>query len=317
MKVIDLSVDSMVTVELEHVYAIGVFDGVHVGHQEIIRTAQSRARQLGVRSGVVTLDPHPSVVVGSGQIDLSLMPLQERLEIIDEMSIDTAVVLRFDRKLASMSAYSFAKEVLVDRLRIAAAVVGENHSFGRGAEGNAAELRRIGVDLGFDVEVVAPFAIDGTVVSSTLIRNLVASGDVAQAGKYLGRPFRMRGVVVEGNHLGKQLGFPTMNIYPQEEQVVPARGVYLSTVTIEGDQQQRWGICNVGLKPTVPTDRLVVEIHVLDYDEQVYGRTIEISFLSYLRGERRFSSLDELKAAIASDERAARRWIADKDRCRI
>lgn len=310
MEVIDFSVDSMVTVDSRHAYAIGVFDGVHLGHQEVIGVAQSRARQMGIRSGVVTLDRPPSLTLNSSRSGLSLMSLDQRLEIIDGLGIDTTVVLRFDRTLASMPAYDFVKEILVDRLRVGAAAVGENHSFGVNAEGRVADLRLIGMQLGFDVNVVPPVTVDGAVVSSTLIRSLVSSGDVTRAARFLGRPFRIRGSVVEGKHLGQRLGFPTMNLYPHNEQVVPARGVYVATVAIEGDQEPRWGICNVGLKPTIPADRLLVEVHVLDYDRQVYGRTIEIGFLSFVREEQRFASLAQLRAAIASDENQARKWIS-------
>jgi len=310
MRVVNVTVDNAETVEKQHVYAIGMFDGVHLGHQKVIQVAQSHARRLGLSSGVVTFDRHPSLVVDPSRRGLSLMSTHQRLEAIAELCVDTVVLLRFDEKLAAMPAYDFVKNMLVDRLRVGMAVVGENHTFGRHAEGSVEDLKRMGAQLGFSVEVVPAVRIDDAVVSSTLIRSLVSSGDVARARRYLGRPFSIRGVVVEGRHLGRQLGFPTMNLYPDPQQVVPARGVYVATVAIEGDPQPRWGICNVGMKPTVPVDRLIVEVHVLDYDQQVYGKWIEIGFLSFLRGEQRFDSLDELKVAISADESAARKWIA-------
>jgi riboflavin kinase/FMN adenylyltransferase len=310
MKVIEFSLGSTTRVMSSHVYAIGMFDGVHLGHQMVIRTAKTLAQTLGRLAGVVTFDRHPSVVLGRTQPGFSLMTYEQRLEALADCGLDTAVVLKFDEAMAEMPPDAFVREVLHDRLSLCGAVVGTNHSFGRGASGQVADLERIGAEMGFGVRVVPPVVVDGVVVSSTLIRNLLHRGDVAEACKYLGRPFAIKGRVIEGRHLGRQLGFPTMNLRPDPEQVVPARGVYIVSVVIEGDPSVRWGICNVGLKPTVPVDGLLVEVHVLDYENDEYGQTVDVSFVHYLRSETRFPSLPELRQAISADERSAREWLA-------
>lgn len=310
MKVIEFSLGSTTQVTDSHVYAIGMFDGVHLGHQMVIRTAQTYGQALRIPAGVVTFDRHPLMALGRAGSGFSLMTREQRLADLTKCGLDTVIVLKFDEAMAELSPFAFVRDVLYDRLSLRGAVVGTDHSFGSGASGQVGDLVRIGAEMGFGVQVVPPVVVDGLVVSSTLIRNLLHRGDVAGARRYLGRPFVIRGPVIEGRHLGRQLGFPTMNLRPDPEQVVPARGVYIVSVSIEGDSSVRWGICNVGLKPTVPGDGLLVEVHVLDYDRDEYGQSVEVSFMHHLRAEERFSSLSELKDAISADERSAREWIA-------
>jgi len=313
MEVIDLGIsrqDGDAVVAGSHVYAIGMFDGVHLGHRQVVLAARALAQDLGARAGVITFDRHPSAVTGTGSPARFLMTTKQRLESLAELGPDTAVVLPFDEKLAAMSPQAFVREVLLKRLSLVGAVVGENHSFGRGASGRAHDLARMGADLGFRVAVVPSVKIDGVVVSSTLIRSLIAAGDVAGASRYLGRPFAVDGIVIEGRHLGKELGFPTMNLGLNSEQALPAAGVYIVSVLIDGDTVSRWGICNVGSKPTVSSGGVSVEVHVLDFNGESYGKSIRVGFLDYIREERRFASLQQLREAIASDERYARRWMA-------
>ncbi len=310
MRVVHFRLGSDFTVERSHVYAIGMFDGVHLGHRQVINTAIGLAKARGMSSGVITFDRHPSMTLGLGEPGVLLMSREQRLSAFSEFGLDTVVVLCFDKDLASMSPAGFVREVLLNRLSLGGAVVGENHSFGRAASGQASDLMQMGRDWGFAVEVVLPVIIDGEVVSSTLIRQMLARGAVADAARYLGRPYRIDGTVIEGQHLGRRLGFPTMNICPDPEQAMPARGVYVASVAIEGEEGARWGICNVGMRPTVSTGGLLVEVHVLDFDSDSYGKTIRISFMDYIRGEQRFASLQQLSEAIASDERLARKWIA-------
>jgi riboflavin kinase/FMN adenylyltransferase len=313
MEVIDLEISGReggVAVASSHVYAIGMFDGVHLGHRQVVLAARALAEDLGVCTGVVTFDRHPSAVTGSGCPGRFLMTTKQRLESLAELGPDTVVILPFDEKLAAMSPRAFVTGVLLKRLSLVGAVVGENHTFGRGASGRAHDLTKIGADLGFEVVVVPSVMVDGVVVSSTLIRSLIGAGDVAGAARYLGRPFAVDGVVIEGRRLGKRLGYPTMNLGLNSEQALPTAGVYVVSVVIDGDTASRWGICNVGSRPTVSAGGVTVEVHVLDFDGESYGKSIRVSFLSYVREEKRFASLQQLKEAIASDEESARRWIA-------
>ncbi len=313
MEVIDLGIlrqDHDTAVADNHVYAIGMFDGVHLGHRQVVLAARALAQDLGVRTGVITFDQHPSAVTGSGSPGRSLMTTRQRLESLAELGPDTAVILPFDEQLAAMSPETFVRDILLKRLGLVGAVVGENHSFGRGASGRAHDLVRMGSDLGFRVVVVPSVTLDGAAVSSTMIRGLIAKGDVAGAARYLGRPFAVDGIVIEGRHLGKELGYPTMNLGLNSAQALPAAGVYIVSVLIDGDTVSRWGICNVGSRPTVCAGSVSVEVHVLDFNGESYGKSVRVGFLSYIREEKRFASLQQLREAIASDERYARRWIA-------
>lgn len=320
MEVIDFGIpgaDGHAVVEKNHVYAIGMFDGVHLGHRQVVLTARTLAQDLRACTGVVTFDRHPSAVTDPGSSGRLLMTKRQRLESLAELGPDTVIVLPFDERLAAMSPLAFVRDVLLKRLRLIGAVVGENHSFGRGASGHARDLARMGADFGFKVAVVPSVTVNGVAVSSTLIRGLVAAGDAEGAARYLGRPFAVDGIVIEGRHLGKKLGFPTMNVRRDPEQVLPAGGVYVVSVLIEGETDIRWGICNVGSRPTVSAAGVCpeaggasLEVHVLDFDRESYGKSIRVGFLSYIREEKRFSSLQQLKEAIAADERFARRWMA-------
>jgi riboflavin kinase/FMN adenylyltransferase len=286
--------------------ALGVFDGVHLGHRAILGGAVAHARATGSPAIACTFDPHPLEVLQPDRAPLPITTLDERLDLIAACGVDETVVLTFTRELAAMEPEAFVKDVLVDRLAARQVVVGFNHRFGRGARGDAALLRELGARGGFSVDVIEPLTVDGVPVSSTAIRSALARGDLDAAVRMLGRPYTLPGKVVAGAGRGRTLGFPTANVAP-DRPVLVAPGVYACTVEVAG--QSRRAVVNVGVRPTFGEQALAVEAYLLDFSGDLYGQTVRLVFRSRVREERRFSSVDALRAQIADDVENARRRL--------
>ena len=286
--------------------ALGVFDGVHLGHRAILGAAVAHARATGSPAIACTFDPHPLEVLQPDRAPLPITTLDERLDLIAACGVDETVVLTFTRELAAMEPEAFVKDVLVDRLAARQVVVGFNHRFGRGARGDAALLRELGARGGFSVDVIEPLTVDGVPVSSTAIRSALARGDLDAAVRMLGRPYTLPGKVVAGAGRGRTLGFPTANVAP-DRPVLVAPGVYACTVEVAG--QSRRAVVNVGVRPTFGEQALAVEAYLLDFSGDLYGQTVRLIFRSRVREERRFSSVDALRAQIADDVETARRRL--------
>jgi riboflavin kinase / FMN adenylyltransferase len=285
------------------VVALGVFDGVHLAHRAILGAAVERARALGVQALACTFDPHPMEVLQPERAPVALTTIPERLDLIAETGLDGAVVIAFTRALAAMEPEAFVKDVLVERLRAREVVVGFNHRFGRGARGDAAMLASLGEQLGFRAHVVEPLQIDGVPVSSTEVRAALQRGDLAAAARFLGRPYSVGGTVVHGAGRGRTLGFPTANVQPDRPVLVPA-GVYGCDLLLDGAAHQ--AVVNIGVRPTFGETTTTVEAHVLDFSRDMYDRHVVLRFRERLRPERRFASLEDLKAQIAEDIKEAR-----------
>jgi riboflavin kinase / FMN adenylyltransferase len=283
--------------------ALGTFDGVHLGHRAILGTALARAREVGIEAVACTFDPHPMEVLQPDRAPTAITPLDERLRLIGETGVDAVVVLAFTRELAAVEPEAFVKDVLLDRLRAREVVVGYNHSFGRGARGDARLLEALAGRLGFRAHVVPPMTVDGTAVSSTGIRAALQRGDVAAAARSLGRPYAIEGTVTSGAGRGRTLGFPTANIAPDRTLLI-ARGVYRGLVSLEG--KAHTAVVNVGVRPTFSETTLAVEAHLLDFTGDLYGRQVRLEFVDRLRDEMRFASVEDLKAQVARDIAAAR-----------
>ncbi len=268
--------------------AVGEFDGVHLGHREVIRGSDT----------VVTFEPHPLQVVRPEAAPKLLTSLEAKAELIARLGVDELVVIPFDRGFAGQSPQEFIDQVLVERLQATHVSIGENFRFGHRAAGDPEMLA---ADERFDTRVVPLVEVDGEIVSSSHIRALVLAGEVEVATRFLGSPFRLRGEVVEGDRRGRTLGFPTANIVPDEALVCPGHGVYVARA--DGD----CAAVNVGVRPTFGTGRAVlVEAYVLDRDVDLYGKILKIDFLSRLRGERRFESVDALVRQMEQDVRRTR-----------
>jgi len=297
------------------VVAIGNFDGIHVGHQQVLQFAIARAKKSGAVSAAVTFEPPPLKVLKPDIAPLRISTNQQRLDWFGAVGMEAAVVLPFTPELAALTPTEFVEQILVRQLRVRAVVVGDNFRFGHGKAGDVKFLRELGMRHGFEVVVHTPVVFDGQVVSSTLVRKLVSEGDVRTAAKLLGRPFALSGEVVSGTGTGRKFTFPTLNLRPDQE-LLPARGVYITRTVLEGDTSSHRSVTNVGVRPTFNGSRLAVETHLLDYSGNFAPRHIEVRFWKRLREERKFSSAEELKAQIAKDISAANHFFARLRRVR-
>ena len=291
------------------VIALGTFDGVHLGHQVVIRRAVEEGRKRGLRVGAVTFDPHPQAVLRPGSELKLLTTLEVREEILLACGVDEVHVMRFDENLSKKTPEEFVREVLVGKFKAAVVVVGENFRFGHKASGNIEDLRRHMRETGGEAYAVPIYACLGESINSTKIRALVAGGEVREAARLLGRPYSLRGKVVVGDKRGRVIGFPTANVVPDACSLVPGRGVYVGHVWAEAE---RYGACtNVGVAPTFDQRDSRVEAHLLDYQGDLYGRVVEVTFIERLRPEKRFFGADELKEQIARDIVEARKILRE------
>ncbi len=268
--------------------AVGTFDGVHLGHREVIRGSDS----------VLTFDPHPVSVVAPTHTPKLLTTLERKAELIAALGVEELIVIPFDEEFASRSAASFVDDVLIGALGAEAVAIGENFRFGHRAQGDAALLQQ---DERFETVVHAMLEVDGEIVSSSHIRGLVLAGEVGTAGKLLGDPFRLAGEVVAGDQRGRELGFPTANLLPREDLACPGHGVYACVVSGAGREAMAAAV-SIGVRPTFETGRAeLIEAYVLDFEGDLYGRELRIDFLERLRGERRFERPEALIEQMGRD----------------
>jgi riboflavin kinase/FMN adenylyltransferase len=289
--------------------AIGVFDGVHRGHQAVISTSASHAQSADGAAVVVTFDPHPEKVLRSKTAPRLLTATQHKIALIRELGVQHLLVINFDKQFAATPAEDFVGQLATHSRPLHEICVGHEWSFGKDRRGNLDLLKKLGARLGFDVVGIPPVTVNGTVVSSTAIRKAVEDGDLTRAAVLLGREYTILGTVTHGDDLGKKLGFPTANLSAHNEQF-PPDGVYLAEARFEGALYR--GLVNLGYRPTVSTNKSnrVLEIHLLDFNRNMYGQNLEVRFLRYLRAEKKFESLDALVRQINLDVRQARELCA-------
>ena len=294
--------------------AIGVFDGLHLGHRAILERALERARARGAPCLVMSFDPHPDVVLSRGAFRSPppLTPLGEKRALLATMGVDAFLVLPFTRELAALDAETFVVRHLVTPHEPFALVVGEGFALGRGREGNVERLRAIGAASGFEVEAVPLVSLDGAPVSSTRIRSLLAEGRVAEAARLLGRRYTLSGTVVTGDGRGRQLGFPTANLRLDAERLLPGDGIYAVLARTAGDGEARPAAMSIGLRPTFDGQVRTLEVHVLDWSGDLVGRAVTVEFVDWLRPELRFESVGELIAAMERDVAETRRRLAER-----
>lgn len=279
--------------------AIGSFDGVHLGHQTIIRElVRETKRNLG-QAIVMTFDPHPEEVLRPGQGPKILTSNEEKSKLMAELGVDIHLVLPFTRAFAGFSPEEFAKTVLGDGLRAKAVMVGFNFTFGAGGLGDARCLQRLGAELGIPVRVFDPITVGDETVSSTSIRQLLSVGRVDTVTALLGRRYELDGLVIHGDHRGRQIGFPTANLEISPDRQVPGRGVYAVWVRLNGESFP--GMANIGFRPTFDGGDSRVEMHVIGFEGDLYGRRITAEFIARLRDEVAFSGVDELRAQLQED----------------
>jgi riboflavin kinase / FMN adenylyltransferase len=293
------------------VITIGNFDGVHIGHQALFHEVIEMAEEIGGTAIAVTFDPHPLRVVSHNKT-LSLITVgEQKLELISASGIDALICIPFTLEFAAMSARSFVENLLVRRIGMKAIITGNDYTFGRNREGNVDLLKSLGLEMGFDVRIsdwIETSSEKPGRISSTRIRELVANGKVASAKKLLGRFYQVRGIVVSGrNRGGKLLGFPTANIVLQDE-LCPKAGVY--AVTAECLEKTFMGVANIGYSPTFSDNVFTVEVHILDFHNDIYGKPIRVNFVERIRDEIKFSGLSELSAQIRKDIVYARQVLS-------
>jgi riboflavin kinase/FMN adenylyltransferase len=286
------------------VVTIGVFDGVHLGHQEIIGYTVKRARDLGIQSVVVTFDPHPSEVVRPGSHPAVLTPPARKAELVEALGADVLCVIPFTPDFSRLPAEAFVHDVLVEHLHAALVVVGENFRFGHRALGDVEQLRRLGRSFGYGVEDAPLVTSDGLIFSSTYIRACVDAGDVRAAAAALGRPHRIEGVVVRGDQRGREIGFPTANLLCTPRTAVPADGVYAARL-VRRDERLMAAV-SIGTNPTFSGRERRVEAYVLDFEGDLYGERLSLDFVTHLREMRTYGSLPPLIDQIGQDVADAR-----------
>lgn len=288
---------------------IGTFDGVHIGHQEIVRGLVAGAHAEGAPAVVLTFHPHPAVVVRGRKGAFYLTLPDERAALLGELGVDVVITQEFDPQMAATSAPDFIR-VLKERLGLRQLWIGHDFALGRARSGNADVLRQLGDQLGYQLHVVSPVQAVGQVVSSSQVRALLDAGQVRQANQLLGRPYCLSGQVIHGDGRGRTINIPTANLDPGSEKLVPGKGVYVCLAEVDGCQ---WpAATNIGVRPTFDgkDNQAHIEAHLLDFSGDLYGKTVQLSFLEHLRGEQRFSDKEALVAQIWQDVRQTRLVVA-------
>ena len=294
------------------VVTIGNFDGVHIGHQALFYEVIERAHAIDGTSIAITFEPHPLRVLNRNASPPLITIFEQKVELIERSGLDVLISIPFTLEFAAISAPRFVEDLLVRKIGMKAIVVGEDYAFGKNREGDIELLSALAPRLGYEVVVTGMIrTVKNTLdrISSTAIRELVQAGEMAQAGRMLGRHFQLRGTVVTGRDRGgKLLGFPTANL-KLEDELCPKTGIYAVAVEIEDRLLQ--GVANIGYSPTFDDMQFTVEVHILDFNEMIYGRKIRVNFIKRIRDEAKFASLAALKAQIAADVEAARRLLAE------
>ncbi|HKK44480.1 MAG TPA: bifunctional riboflavin kinase/FAD synthetase [Balneolaceae bacterium] len=292
------------------VVTVGTFDGVHAGHRAIMDAVVRKAQEHDARSVIVTFDPHPRDIISPGDAGIKLLTtLQERAEILNELGIDTMVVIPFDRDFSLLTSEEFIRDIIHQKIGVKEFVIGYDHHFGRNREGTIETVERLGKELGFDSYVVSKREVGDKTVSSTAIRNAISEdGNVEQAAEFLQRPYRLNGLVIHGDKRGKEIGFPTANIKPeQSNKIIPKDGVYAVKVRINGDWYK--GMMNIGTRPTFDGKVRTLEVNLFDFDHDIYGKEVQVRFFNRIRDEKKFDGIEALIDQLKQDERQVRELL--------
>ncbi|WP_266205295.1 bifunctional riboflavin kinase/FAD synthetase [Pontibacter kalidii] len=297
--------------ELSHaVVTSGTFDGVHVGHQKILRRVIERARQSDGQSVVITYWPHPRLVLFPDDNELKLLStIDERIEQLRSFGIDYLLIVPFTKEFSRTSSRCFISDILVRAINTKVLVIGYDHRFGKNREGSFEHLKARSAQYGFEVEEIPRQDVDDVGVSSTKIRRALESGDIDTANSYLGRPYSITSVVEEGDKIGRTIGFPTANLaLPPAHKLIPGNGVYAVWASIGNERHP--AMMNIGFRPTVAGKKLTMEVHLLEFSGDLYGKTMTVQFMEQLRKERKFESLDALKGQLEKDKQATKEFLA-------
>ncbi|MCL5268416.1 MAG: bifunctional riboflavin kinase/FAD synthetase [Bacteroidetes bacterium] len=290
------------------IVTVGTFDGLHVAHKKILETLSEKARSIGSRSVLITFKPHPQEVLGKRKIEM-LMTEEERVRMISNAGIDEICLLKFDRDFSLVTAEDFLVRLLYEKVGLHELVLGFNHRFGHAAQGTVEFARKVGERTGFNVDYVDAVLVDGKTVSSSNIRRLLKEGDIETANRMLGRSYSLEGSVIRGDGRGRMLGYPTANLKLIDDRLlVPRFGVYVVEVNLEGDRLA--GLASIGVRPTFEDGgKVIVEVWISDFDKDIYGKRIGVSFIHRLRDELKFDSADHLVAQMDQDKKMLNEFL--------
>ena len=287
------------------VLTVGTFDGVHEGHKEIIRRVVDAAKRKNARSVVVTFDPHPREIINTGKDKIKLLTtIDERAHILSLLGIDEMIVIPFTRDFSLLSSREFIEDILIKKIGVSGFVIGYDHQFGRNREGTITIVKELADLHHFEVDVIEAQEVGEITVSSTLVRKeLEIQGNIVLADKYLGRPYRLSGLVIHGDKRGRKIGYPTANLkITDARKIIPKYGVYAVDVQIDRNSKIYRGMMNIGYRPTFTDDtELSIEVHIIDFDEDLYGKIITVDFLKRIRDEQSFSGFEALKSQLDMD----------------
>jgi len=286
------------------VATVGVFDGVHLGHMEIITRLADKAKEKNCEAVIITFDPHPRLVLPHHADVKLLHTLDEKLKRFELAGVGAVLVIPFDREFAKISPHNFIKNILVDQLHVSHVITGYDHFFGQNRQGDFDMLSKLGKEFGFTVDELPMVSVLSNTVSSSSVRRALLDGDVAMAASMLGYSYSITGEVVTGNKIGRNIGFPTANLKPNSaHKLIPGQGVYATPVQIDGELFK--GMTNIGYRPTIDADHLTIEVNIFDFNRDIYNREITLSFIERIRSEKRFASLGDLQLQLAVDKIAA------------
>ena len=288
------------------VVALGCFDGVHIGHRAVIEEAVRIAKESGLSSTVWTFSEPPKNFFAPGSVQV-LTDKAEKCRRIAELGVDVMFCVDFTEQIASLSPEEFFSEIVIKKLNAKHVVCGFNYTFGAKSAGNAELLSELCERHGIALTALEPVTLGGVSVSSSLIRSLITSGDVERAREYLGYPYTITSTVVDGQKLARRLGFPTVNLTPRKSTILPKNGVYVSRIDFIGNDKELFGITNVGMRPTVKADAICAETHIFDFDGDLYGKELRVELLHFIRAERLFDSIEDLREQVRKDIESAKK----------
>lgn len=295
------------------VLTIGTFDGVHLGHQELLRKLQETAKHLGAETVILTFFPHPRMIIHPEDQGIKLInTIKEKAELLEHIGIDHLIITPFTRDFSNLSPDEYIEEILVNRIGMKKIFIGYDHRFGKNRAGSVLDLNRLAPTFGYEVEVIPEQDLHEAAISSTRIRQALLAGDVHHAAEFLGHRFSLEGRVIRGDQIGRTLGYPTANLAVEENyKLIPKDGIYAAYTWVAGKKYQ--GMAYIGHRPTVNGMSRNIEVNIFDFDEEIYGQTIRIDFDSFIRNDQKFSSLEELTVQLGKDKVASLAKLANKN----
>ena len=296
--------------DTKSVITLGTFDGLHLGHQQIVEEVIRKSKLIGGRNYLLTFDPHPRKVI-PGRNDIKLLStLDEKISILEQLSLENLFVINFTSEFSKQSPEEFVEKYLVNGIGLNEIVIGYDHHFGKGRDGNFELLQRLGSKFNFHVTLVPEFSVDGETISSTKIRNALIAGDVVKTAKMLGRNYSFKGKIVRGDGRGRKLGFPTANIsVDDQDKLLPAKGIYVAECIVE--EEKHFGLLSLGSRPTFHKDGDVIpEFYIFDFDRDIYDRVMQVNLVERIRDEEKFNSVDDLIIRMKKDEEVGKEILS-------